>query len=132
MPHPLIGHVALAAEHEAALNEEVDDLADDHSNHVGGEVGHAALVRTVADDVPLEGDAEQGHINAREAEVPVAQVGKGSGQEGQKQVFKDRDEIADDDEQAALPDPFGCGGVLFCEAAPKGSYFIHVPVPPAV
>ena len=35
IPADLLGKVALAAEHEVALDEEVDALANDHCNHRG-------------------------------------------------------------------------------------------------
>ena len=72
VPHALPGDVSLTPEHPAPLDEEVDDLANDHGNHVGGEVGNAPLIRAVADDVPLEVNAEQRQVNAGETKVPGA------------------------------------------------------------
>ena len=90
MPAPgdLLGKVDLAAEHKVALDQEVDALADDHGHHVGAEVGQAAVGGVVAEDVPLEGLAEQGDVNARPAEIHHRQACKRLGQELQKQVFE--------------------------------------------
>ena len=55
VPADLFCQITLAAEDEAALDGEVDALADDHGHHVGAEVGQAAVGRIVAEDVPLEG-----------------------------------------------------------------------------
>lgn len=87
IPHTLLQDVPLGAEHEASLDEEVDDLADDHGDHIGGEVGDAALLRAVADDVPLKGNAENRQVDAGEPEIPAAQVRKGRGQEGRSRYL---------------------------------------------
>ena len=59
VPSALVKHVAVGTENVFSLNEEVDDLANDHSNHVSGEIGETALLGAVADDVPLELNAKQ-------------------------------------------------------------------------
>ena len=59
IPADLLDEAALAEEDEAALDGEIDALADDHGHHVGAEVGQAAVGGVVAEDVPLEGLAEQ-------------------------------------------------------------------------
>ena len=130
IPHTLTQDVALGAEHPASLDEEVDDLADEHGNHVGCEVGDAALLRAVADDVPLKLNAEQGQVDAGETKVPAAEVRKGRRQEGQQQVLEYGDGVADDDEQAALPDPLGKRGMLLGKIAPPGFDCVHVMRPP--
>ena len=68
--------------------------------------------RVVAEDIPLEGLAEQGDVDARPAEVHHRQACKCLGQELQKQVFEQGDEVGHDDEQSALPHPFGRGRML--------------------
>ena len=122
IPADLLGQIALAAEHKIALDGEVDALADDHGDHVGAEVGQAAVGGIVAQDVPLEGLAEQGDINARPAEIHHRQAGKGLGQELQQQVLEHRDEVGHDDEQAALPHPLGSCRVLCRKIVPE----IHI------
>lgn len=83
IPHTLIQDVAVAAEDPGPLDEEADHLADDHGDHVGGKVGQTALLRAVADDVPLELNAEQVQVDTGEAEILAAHERKGRGQEGQ-------------------------------------------------
>ena len=62
IPADLLCQIALAAEHKIALDGEVDALTDDHGDHVGAEVGQTAVGGIVAEDVPLEGLAEQGNV----------------------------------------------------------------------
>ena len=81
IPADLFCQIALAAEHKIALDGEVDALADDHGDHVSAEVGQAAVGGVVAEDVPLEGLAEQGNVNARPAEIHHRQACKGPRQE---------------------------------------------------
>lgn len=81
-----------------ALDGEVDALADDHGDHVGAEVGQTAVGGIVAEDVPLEGLAEQGNVDARPAEIHHRQACKGLGQKLQQQVLEHRDEVGHDDE----------------------------------
>ena len=119
IPADLFCQIALAAEHKVALDGEVDALADDHGDHVGAEVGQTAVGGIVAEDVPLEGLAEQGDVNARPAEVHHRQACKGLGQKLQQQVLEHRDEVGHDDEQAALAHPLGSGGVLCREVIPE-------------
>lgn len=38
IPHSLAEDVALGAEHPASLDEEVDHFADEHGDHIGGEI----------------------------------------------------------------------------------------------
>ena len=113
VPHSLVGNVALGSENPASLNKEVDDLTDNHGDHIGGKVGNTALLRTVADDVPLKLNAEQVQIDAGETEISASHEGKGSRQEGQQHIFKHGDHIAHQHKQAALPDPLGQFGIFF-------------------
>ena len=76
IPADLLGQVALAAEDEVALDGEIDALADDHGHHVGAEVRQTAVGGVVAEDVPLEGLAEQGDVDARPAEIHHRQAGR--------------------------------------------------------
>ena len=69
IPAHLICNVAFAAEHEIALDREVDALTDDHGDHVSTEVGQTSVSGIVAQNVPLEGLAEEGDVNARPAEI---------------------------------------------------------------
>ena len=119
IPHNLIGQVALAAEDQVALEGEVDALAHHHGHHVGAEVGQATVVHVIAQDVPLEGLTKQGDRDARPAEIHHRQPGKGRGQEGQQNVLKDSDHIADNDKQSALPNPLGRGGMVGRKTIPK-------------
>ena len=119
IPADLLGEVALAAEDKIALDGEIDALADDHGHHVGAEVGQAAVGGVVAEDIPLEGLAEQGDINARPAEIHHRQACKGLRQKLQQQVLEHGDEVGHDDEQTALAHPLGSGGVLCREVIPE-------------
>ena len=119
IPADLLGEVALAAEDKIALDGEIDALADDHGHHVGAEVGQAAVGGVVAEDIPLEGLAEQGDVDARPAEVHHRQACKRLGQELQKQVFEHGDEVGHDDEQSTLPHPFGRGRMLCGKVIPE-------------
>ena len=125
IPADLLCQIALAAEHKIALDGEVDALADDHGDHVSAEVGQTAVGGIVAEDVPLEGLAEQGNVNARPAEIHHRQACKGLGQKLQQQVLEHGDEVGHDDKQSALPHPLGSGGVLCREVIPK----IHILLP---
>ena len=69
IPRDLLAQIALAAEHEIALDREVDALANDHSDHIRAEVRKPAVGGIVAEDVPLEGFPKQGHIHAGPAEI---------------------------------------------------------------
>ena len=86
--------------------------------------GQAAVVHVVAQDVPLEGLTKQGDGDPRPAEVHHGQTGKGGGQEGQQDVLEDGDQVADDDEQAAFPDPLGSSGMLGRKIIPKTHSFL--------
>ena len=55
IPRDLLAQIALAAEHEIALNREVDALANDHSDHIRAEIRQPTVGGIVAEDVPLEG-----------------------------------------------------------------------------
>lgn len=129
IPQRLVGHISLAAEDEAALDEEIDDFADDHGDHIGGEIGQAAVGRVIADDIPLKGLPEEGQVDARESKVHIGKEREGCRQESQQQIFEHRDHIADDHEQAALPHPLRRGGVLLREVFPDIS---HALLPPTV
>ena len=54
IPRDLLAQIALAAEHEIALNREVDAFTNHHSNHVSAEIRQTAVGGIVAEDVPLE------------------------------------------------------------------------------
>ena len=88
IPRDLLAQVALAAEHEIALDGEVDALANDHGNHIRAEVRQAAVGGIVAEDVPLEGFAKQGHIHAGPAEIHHRQTAERSGQKLQQQILE--------------------------------------------
>ena len=90
IPADLFCQIALAAEYEIALDGEIDALADDHGDHVGAEVGQAAVGGIVAENVPLEGLAEQGDVDARPAEIHHRQACKGLGQKLQQQRSEER------------------------------------------
>ena len=119
IPADLLCQIALAAEHKITLDGEVDALADDHGDHVGAEVGQTAVGGIVAQDVPLEGLAEEGDVDARPAEIHHRQAGKGPRQKLQQQVLEHSDEVGHDDEQAALAHPLGSGRVLCREVIPE-------------
>ena len=51
-------------------------------------------------------------------ELEITLTGKSCGQEGQQQVLKHRDSVADDDEQTAFPHPLGEAGMGFGEVIP--------------
>ena len=53
------------------------------------------------------------------SKIPVAHKGERQGQEGEDQVFEDGDQIADQNEQTALPDPLGQLWVLLGKGQPK-------------
>ena len=121
IPCDLRADGALAAEHKAALDREIDGFADDHGDHVGNEVAQAAHHRAafldrVAEDVPGEGLTEDLRLDAGPAEV----------KEGQDQILDDGNEVADDHKQAALTDPPGCAGVLVSEVSPPVNNSIHI------
>ena len=78
----------------------------------------ASLIGTVADDVPLELDAEQRQVNAGEAEVPGAKKREGAGQEGQMEIFEHSDQVADQNKQTALPNPLCQLGMACNETSP--------------
>ena len=119
IPCDLLAEVALAAEDEAALDGEVNALADDHSDHVSAEVGQTAVSGVIAEDVPLEGLAEQGDVDARPAEVHHRQTLERCGQELQQQILEDGDEVRHDDEQTTLTHPFGSRRVLGGKIIPE-------------
>ena len=118
VPGDLPGQVALAAEDEVALDGEVDDLADGHGDHVGAEVAQAAVGGVIAEDVPLEGLAEEGNRDAGPAEIHVGQALEGQGQELEDEVLEHCHQVADDDEQSALTNPLGGLGVVSGEMIP--------------
>ena len=128
IPHNLLAQVALAAEHEVFLNGEVDNLPDAHGDHIGDEVTQAAahnhlpcivILHGIAEDVPVEVHSEQADGDARPAEFHVLQVLEGVGQALEDEILHHGDEVADDDEQPALPNPLGGAGVLFRKISPK-------------
>ena len=79
----------------------------------------------VAQNVPLEGLAEEGDVNARPAEIHHRQACECLGQKLQQQIFEHGDEIGHDDKQSALTHPLGSGGVLCRKGIPK----IHRAIP---
>ena len=119
IPADLLGQVALAAEHKAALDGEVDALPNDHGDHISAEVGQAAVGGVVAQDIPLEGLPEQGNVDAGPAKVHHRQTGKGLWQKLQQQVFEHGDEVGHDDKEAALTHPLGSGRVLGRKVIPE-------------
>ena len=54
IPRNLLAQIALTAEHEIALDREIDALANDHGDHIRAEVRQPAVGGIVAEDVPLE------------------------------------------------------------------------------
>ena len=83
----------------------------------------------VAQDIPFECFSEQRHVDTRPAEILVRQVGEHLGKKLKDQIFEYRDHVADDDEQSALPNPFGGAGMLLREACPEVFLFTHACVP---
>lgn len=126
IPHDLLAKIALAAEHKVLLDGEVDDLADAHCNHVGDEVAEAAayhhlprlILHRVAEDIPIEVHPEQVHSDTRPTKVHPCQICEGIGQEQQDKILHHRNQVADNDEQAAFPNPFGRAGVPFGKIIP--------------
>ena len=119
IPRDLLAQIALAAEHEIALDREVDALANDHGDHIRAEVRQPAVGGIVAEDVPLEGFAKQGHIHAGPAEIHHRQTAERSGQKLQQQILEHGNQIRHDDEQTALAHPLGCGRVFLRKIIPK-------------
>ena len=119
IPRDLLAQIALAAEHKIALDREVDALANDHGDHVGAEVRQTTVGGIVAEDVPLEGFAKQGHIHAGPAEIHHRQTAERSGQKLQQQILEHGNQIRHDDEQTALAHPLGCGRVFLRKIIPK-------------
>lgn len=113
VPHTLVQDVAFGAEHEAALDEEVDHFAHEHGHHVSSEVRQATGFRAVTDDVPLEGNAEQLHLDAGKTEVRGTQESKDCGQEHQGDSLAEGNHIGNDNEQATLADQLSDLRVVF-------------------
>lgn len=124
IPGNLRAQLAVRTEHEVALDGEVDALADHHGNHVGAEVGKAAVRLVVAQDVPLKGFAKQGQRNAGPAEAGITQTRKRRGQELQHQVLEHGDQIAYDHEQAALANPLGSRRMLGGKIIPEIHFIV--------
>ena len=119
IPHDLIPNIALAAEDEVALDREIDCFTNDHGNHVCCEVAQSTVGGIVAKNVPLEGLAEERHIDARPTEVSFRQRDEQLGQELQNQILEHRHQVADDDEQSTLPDPLRGLGMLLLKIFPN-------------
>ena len=71
MPADLAGQIALAAEHKAALDGGVSALAHDHGDHVGAEVGQAAVGSVTMRMFRLK-VSPKGDVDARPASPPPA------------------------------------------------------------
>ena len=69
---------------------------------------------------------QQGHVDAGESEVPGVHKHEGGRQEGQQEILEHRDQIADQNKQAALPNPLGELRVLLHEILPPVHDRLHI------
>ena len=80
----------------------------------------------IPQNVPFEGFAEQGHVNARPAEVLFGKIRQQLRQKLQDQIFEYRHQIADDDKQSTLPTPFGSSGMYLNKSVSYVFYVVRV------
>ena len=118
VPETLVKHITVGTEYPLSLNEEVDNLTDNHCDHVSGKVCKTALICAVADYVPLEFNAEESNVDAGETEVLAAHKCECKGKEGEKKVLENGDYVTYDNEKSTLSYPLRCLRILLFESKP--------------
>ena len=96
---------SVTAEGDVPLEGEIDALGSKGGDQVGDEVSQTAVPDAVAQHVEGEAGPEQAHGDPGPHPLHIGVLGEGGGQELDQQILPHRDQVAEQKEQAALPDP---------------------------